>query len=250
MKAKCLLFALTLLVAVCVSETAQAAAAGKAVIKNADLFLKAGEKKTGIFATATTFDRGRYDSIEFRTTQGTLTLKNTGGQICVIGRYDTLTNALIWVTEGHGPGFTMGCNYQLSPVENAVFAVGYFSDSTTFRDLSGGRKKAKSSGGTDLFVMRLSYTNGAVAWVKSGGSPTSDVVFAITNQGKTEWHSDTYVKLDGENICVYANFFAPATFGTKSINSGSPPASKPIVKITYRQKDGEVVSVECPKSVP
>src|SRR6187551_2035621 len=224
------------------------------VIEKASIFLRPNEKKTGFFATAVTFD-SLYSQIEFKTAKGIFQLQNDYTQTCVAGKYDTITNNLLWVIVGGGSGLDMGCNYYADSKNNAFYLLGYHSGTSFFPAFDGTNKVVTVStrGNTDMFFGKYTYDKGNMLWFKTGGSDTSDVLFTFPDRsGTPQYHRETFLVLDTAlgQIGVYANFWGPAEFDGIKINSGPPPARKPSVKIIYDCKTGKVIRVECPTSVP
>lgn len=173
-----------------------------AIVTTATPFIS-GQPKNGAFASATFYDT-KYDSIEYRTSRGTLVVANDGTANCIVGRYDMQTEQLLWVAVGGGKGNDRGCNYFILPSENALFAVGYFSDTAYFsyNDGSSNFATLASKGETDIFVARYAYDTGVLQWINGGGSSGRDFGYMYTDpQGIIRYHQ--------AKVCVACDSLVP-----------------------------------------
>ncbi len=216
-----------------------------AVFSTVETLMRDDSTRTGCFTNTSLFD-AKYEQIEYRTSLGTLFVKNDGTQNVLICRYDTATFQPIWIAVGGGKGGDGGCNYYTVPPENAVYVVGYFDD-TAFFPIKAGETPSDtliSRGGADMFVAKYSYDKGTLEWCVSGGSQYSDIVFT-DNLGAR--HQETFMVVDSVMVTVYTNFFGPSRFGDQSIDA---PLTGSAVQISFDKETGIARDARIPDSLP
>lgn len=207
------------------------------IFSTVDALMRGDSTSTGFFTNASLYD-AKYELIEYKTAQGAVLVPNSGTGDVLICRYDTATLIPTWVQTAGGRGEDGGGNYFVDGNNGSVYVTGYFQDTAYFPITPGSSRcdTVISQGNGDMFIAKYRYDNGALQWVRSGGSKNSDVVFMYGGSR----HSETFMLVDSVSVTICTNFFGPATFSDHSIDA-KPTGSA--VAIRYNKKDGSVLSV-------
>ena len=98
---------------------------------------------------------------------GTSVISSNGLQDVVVQKYAS-NGALLWVNHFGGAGSDYSSKIVFDGV-NAVWVVGHFQQTMTV-----GAFTLVSSGGSDVFIVKLDASNGAILMAKKGGGTTND----------------------------------------------------------------------------
>ncbi|MCF8330168.1 MAG: T9SS type A sorting domain-containing protein [Crocinitomicaceae bacterium] len=98
---------------------------------------------------------------------GTSVITSNGLQDVVVQKYAS-NGALLWVSHFGGAGSDYSSKIVFDGV-NAVWVVGHFQQTMTV-----GAFTLVSSGGSDVFIVKLDASNGAILMAKKGGGTTND----------------------------------------------------------------------------
>ena len=98
---------------------------------------------------------------------GTSVISSNGLQDVVVQKYAS-NGALLWVNHFGGSGSDYSSKIVFDGV-NAVWVVGHFQQTMTV-----GAFTLVSSGGSDVFIVKLDASNGAILMAKKGGGTTND----------------------------------------------------------------------------
>ena len=98
---------------------------------------------------------------------GTSVISSNGLQDVVVQKYAS-NGALLWVNHFGGSGSDYSSKIVFDGV-NAVWVVGHFQQTMTV-----GAFTLVSSGGSDVFIVKLDASNGAILMAKKGGGSTND----------------------------------------------------------------------------
>ena len=98
---------------------------------------------------------------------GTSVISSNGLQDVVVQKYAS-NGALLWVNHFGGAGSDYSSKIVFDGV-NAVWVVGHFQQTMTV-----GAFTLVSSGGSDVFIVKLDASNGAILMAKKGGGSTND----------------------------------------------------------------------------
>jgi hypothetical protein len=151
------------------------------------------------FVTGAQYD-SLFDSIQYKTRiLGNVWVPNTRSQNALFGTYAPGTHALLWIAYGYGRGDGRACTYSISRAEDAVFIMGYFSDSTRFSYNDGSAKSALlvAQGKTDMFLAKYRYSDGRLLWINGGGTAGRDVGYSYLDpHGFSVAVSETRMRAD------------------------------------------------------
>ncbi|MEK5447725.1 S-layer homology domain-containing protein [Paenibacillus sp. FSL R7-0331] len=118
---------------------------------------------TGLFQGTNDFDPGT----------GTSNATSAGANDVYVVKLNPSDGALLWKFTGGGTGADIGSNLNIDDSGN-LYALGTFNGTATF-----GSTNVTSVGGTDLFVIKLSSSNGSTQWVNTIGSSGGDAAGGI-----------------------------------------------------------------------
>ncbi len=206
----------------------------------------------GFFTTGAQYDPS-YDSIRYLPCRGEMAcFKNDNSRTALFGRCDS-TNKLLWIRYGGGPGDDVAFNYSYVPLENAVYVLGYFSDSAFFpytykngKDSGSAVAKVATHGFTDMFVARCNSETGELIWINGVGSPGRDVALTVTDSLGQNLHIEAAMKPELAVLYVWAKCGAPYQFGNKTLNSNSTN----FVMFTFDRLRGELLNAQVVASIP
>jgi uncharacterized repeat protein (TIGR01451 family) len=104
---------------------------------------------------------------------GTSIVNSNGLQDVVVQKYAS-NGALLWVSHFGGVGSDYSSKIVFDGV-NAVWVVGHFQQTMTV-----GAFTLVSSGGSDVFIVKLDASNGAILMAKKGGGTTNDYAMDLS----------------------------------------------------------------------
>lgn len=151
-------------------------------------------------------------------TFGTLNSTGNGGQDIFVAKMDNQGNFL-WLKTFGGSGVERGLDIALDNNGNA-YVTGYFFGTVNF----GGTSLSSNSGSRDLFVTKLSTSNGNVVWAKKLGGSDAETGHSVTcdNAG---------------NVIVVGQFEGSLTIGsntyTTPLNTMSNTPAQGILIVKY-----------------
>lgn len=174
--------------------------AHNAIVVDATQFIKdlPPEQINGIFTTSATYS-DEVDSIKYVTANGTLAIVNDRSPIYLVGRYNLATKQLLWIAIGAGPGDDKACgSIALAPPENALYVIGYFSDTARFSSSYNPRAVASviSHGRTDIVIAKYDYETGRQYWVNGGGGTGNDLGYMYSRSDSMFMHDESCMRCD------------------------------------------------------